>query len=120
MNTYTDSLTNKNVFPSNTLFKSRVLEILVVALVYILSARIGQFFSIPPGNVTPVWLPSGIMIGLCYIYGPRIWPGIFLGAFIGNAWAYFTVESTSLAFQSLFAGRGSAFHIPGIVTVPCH
>jgi len=33
------------------------LEIIGVALVYIATAKIGQVFAIPPGNITPVWLP---------------------------------------------------------------
>lgn len=80
------------------------LELLGVALLYIASARLGQVFAISPGNVTPVWIPSGLMIGLTYILGPRIWPGVFIGAFVGNAWAYFTMESLQLALSALLAG----------------
>ena len=89
---------------SDSLSKQRVIEILFVTLLYIFSARIGQFFAIEPGNITPVWLPSGIMVALAFTRGPRIWPGVFLGAFLGNVWAYFSSDSFILAIQSLVAG----------------
>ena len=63
-----------------------------VALLYVLTAQVGQVVAMPPGNITPVWLPSGIMLALAVVVGPRIAPGVFLGAFAGNAWAYFTPE----------------------------
>ncbi len=75
------------------------------ALVYVVSARVGQVFSIEPGNVTPVWLPSGLMVAAVLCWGRRIWPGIFLGAFLGNAWAYWSWESLELVSR----GFGSAF-----------
>ncbi len=84
--------------------KHRMVEILVVACLYFISARIGQTLAIPPGNVTPIWLPSGIMVALTFIRGPGIWPGVFLGAFAGNAWAYFSLDSVSIALSALFAG----------------
>jgi diguanylate cyclase (GGDEF)-like protein len=85
-------------------FKQRVIEILLVAALYFISARVGQIFAIPPGNVTPVWLPSGIMVALALIRGAGIWPGIFLGAFLGNAWAYFSLDSFSAAMSAIIAG----------------
>jgi integral membrane sensor domain MASE1 len=85
-------------------FKQRIIEILLVAALYFISARVGQIFAIPPGNVTPVWLPSGIMVALALIRGAGIWPGIFLGAFLGNAWAYFSLDSFSVAMSAIIAG----------------
>ncbi|MEE4243772.1 MAG: diguanylate cyclase [Kangiellaceae bacterium] len=70
----------------------RPLLVILVAAIYIVTALVGQQFAISPGNVTPVWLPSGIMVALTLYLGNRIWPGVFLGAFIGNSWAYFSPE----------------------------
>ena len=47
-----------------------LVETLWVAALYVLSARIGQFFAIEPGNVTPVWIPSGLMVALALKRGP--------------------------------------------------
>ena len=40
----------------------RLIECLMLALVYAGSARLSQVFAISPGNITPVWLPSGIIL----------------------------------------------------------
>lgn len=71
----------------------RLKTVIWVALSYIVGARIGQLFSIEPGNVTPVWIPSGIMLALALRYGIGIWPGVFIGAFLGNIWAYLSFAS---------------------------
>ncbi|MEW9796719.1 sensor domain-containing diguanylate cyclase [Alteromonas sp. CYL-A6] len=77
---------------------------LIVAAVYIVTARISQVFAIEPGNVTPVWIPSGLMLALALYYGRRTWPGIFLGAFFGNVWAYFSFHSLTLVSAAVAAG----------------
>ena len=83
------------------------LEISSVALLYFATAKIGQAFAIPPGNITPVWLPSGIMLALVLIRGYHIWPGIFLGAFVGNASAYIDPESMTILLKSIMAGTAN-------------
>lgn len=75
-----------------------------VAAIYVVTARIGQSVALPPGNVTPVWLPSGIMFALALLWGWRIAPGVFLGAFAGNAWAYLSLTSAPIALRALAAG----------------
>jgi diguanylate cyclase (GGDEF)-like protein len=82
-------------------------EIIAVALVYIVSARIGQLFSIEPGNVTPVWMPSGLMLAWVLIRGRYVWPGVFLGAFVGNVWAYADFSSLSMTIASLSSGSAN-------------
>jgi len=81
-----------------------VIETLLVAFLYILTARIGQSLAIEPGNVTPVWIPSGLMLALALKRGPQIWLGVFLGAFAGNVWAYFTLASLTTSIAAIFAG----------------
>lgn len=83
------------------------LEISSIALLYFATAKIGQAFSIPPGNITPVWLPSGIMLALVLIRGYRIWPGIFLGAFMGNASAYIDPASMATLLKSITAATAN-------------
>ncbi|MDJ0652611.1 MAG: diguanylate cyclase [Xanthomonadales bacterium] len=87
----------------------RVAEILAVALVYFLTARIGQAFAIPPGNVTAIWLPSGLMFAWAMVRGSWIWPGIFLGAFVGNVSAYLDFSSVSGLLYCLLAGTANGF-----------
>ena len=80
------------------------LEIFLVATVYVASARIGQIYAINPGNISPVWIPSGVMLAWVLIRGYYIWPGIFMGALIGNIWAYIDTSSIAIILLSIFSG----------------
>lgn len=106
------------IFFSNSLQNARLREICWVAVLYVITARIGQSFAIEPANVTPVWIPSGVMLALALYRGPQIWPGIFLGAFLGNIWAYFSLSSLTVATSAIAAatlnGIGDALALPGI------
>ena len=62
------------------------LGILVLAALYAFSGRVGQMAAIPPGNVTPIWPPSGVALAALLIYGNRFWPGVWLGSFAVNFW----------------------------------
>lgn len=90
------------------------IEILLTALVYIIAARIGQFLAIDPGNVTPVWIPSGLMVALVLYKGAYLWPGVFIGAFVGNVWAYLSFESANAVLSAI-----SAATLNGIGDVIC-
>jgi PAS domain S-box-containing protein len=63
------------------------LEVLGIAAVYIVAAKIGLSFATVNENVSPIWPPSGIAIASVIIFGMRVWPGVLLGALIAN---YFT------------------------------
>jgi integral membrane sensor domain MASE1 len=78
--------------------------VVLLAVIYFLTAQLGQWFALPPGNVTPVWIPPGIILAAVLIRGYYLWPGVFLDAFAGNAWAYFDVSSVQSSLTSLFAG----------------
>ncbi len=60
------------------------LEICVVAALYYGSAEIGLLQQLVRGQVTPLWPPSGIALASLLLRGPRVWPGIALGAFLVN------------------------------------
>jgi PAS domain S-box-containing protein len=99
--------TSTSINPKSPSLSMRFLEILIVAAVYFTTAKIGQTLAIPPGNVTPVWIPSGIFLAVVLIRGYYIWPGIFLGAFIGNVWAYIDPTSLSNILSCLFTGTAN-------------
>lgn len=61
-----------------------LLQSVVVALAYLATAKLGFFLALEHTNATAVWPPAGIALAACLIFGPRIWPGIFLGAFGAN------------------------------------
>jgi PAS domain S-box-containing protein len=57
---------------------------LVVDVVYFAGAELGLSLASLHENVTPVWPPTGIAIASVLIFGPRVLPGVFLGALAAN------------------------------------
>src|SRR5687767_4961759 len=67
-----------------------LIVVLATVVLYVLTARVGLQLALPPEKkATAVWLPSGIALAAILIGGYRVWPGIWLGAFIANAWDIF-------------------------------
>ncbi|MFB6846326.1 MASE1 domain-containing protein [Streptomyces sp. NPDC056373] len=60
------------------------LGICAVAALYYGSAELGLLQQLVRGQVTPLWPPSGIALASLLLLGPRVWPGIALGAFLTN------------------------------------
>jgi integral membrane sensor domain MASE1 len=65
-------------------YGSAALRILAVAAVYYGSARLGLLQQLVRGQVTPLWPPTGVALAGLLFFGPRVWPGIALGAFLVN------------------------------------
>ncbi|TQL24575.1 MASE1 domain-containing protein [Streptomyces sp. SLBN-134] len=60
------------------------LEMCVVAALYYGSAELGLVQQLVRGQVTPLWPPTGLALASLLLRGPRVWPGIALGAFLTN------------------------------------
>ena len=69
--------------------------ILGVAAVYIVTARLGLIFAMADGVVTAVWPPAGVAIASLLLFGFRVWPGIWLGSFVANAWGLLPQGATT-------------------------
>jgi PAS domain S-box-containing protein len=68
--------------------RSRTVDLLLIAglcVVYYATAKLGFRLAVPPGNVTAVWLPSGIALAAVLTFGYRLWPGIWIGSLVLNA-----------------------------------
>jgi signal transduction histidine kinase len=61
--------------------------ILGLAAVYIASARLGLMLDAVAGFATLVWPPTGIALAALLLLGYRVWPGVFIGAFVANVLA---------------------------------
>ncbi|GAB4586917.1 MASE1 domain-containing protein [Nocardia sp. IFM 10818] len=61
-----------------------VLWIVAVAVAYFTSAQVGLRMALVEHQVTPFWPPTGIALACLLLRGPRVWPGITLGAFAVN------------------------------------
>ncbi|MCU7936435.1 MAG: EAL domain-containing protein [Candidatus Thiodiazotropha sp. (ex Dulcina madagascariensis)] len=92
------------VNPPRSLFLNSFKKGLILAIIYVLTAKLGQTLAIPPGNVTAVWIPSGIILAAIFVWGYRVWPGIFLGAFIGNTTSYISLDSWQAILNAFSAG----------------
>ncbi|HEV2489280.1 MAG TPA: MASE1 domain-containing protein [Candidatus Acidoferrales bacterium] len=55
-----------------------------LAVVYFGAAKLGLRFAYVNPSATALWAPTGIALAAFLIFGFRIWPGIFLGAFLAN------------------------------------
>ncbi len=57
---------------------------LILALAYYLTGLAGLLLTSPPDYATAIWPPAGIALAAALMYGPRILPGVVLGAFVIN------------------------------------
>jgi len=64
--------------------KGDMQRLLALALLYWLLAKLGMLFALYDGMVTLFWAPSGIALAACFLYGARMLPGVFLGAFLSS------------------------------------
>lgn len=61
------------------------LAIAIIAAAYVIFAEFGFSLAFATKQVTAVWPPTGIALAALLLCGYRVWPGIWLGAFISNA-----------------------------------
>jgi PAS domain S-box-containing protein len=69
-----------------TLPSSSTLLIGLAALliVYVVAGKLGLRLAFVHASATAVWPPTGIALAAILLYGYRLWPAIFLGAFLVN------------------------------------
>lgn len=70
--------------------------LVAVTSLYVVSAKLGLAFSVVGNTVTLVWPPSGIALVALLLFGYRLAPGIFLGAWIANALTGLPIEQSGL------------------------
>src|SRR5262245_51740860 len=97
-----------------------LVQLLVLAGVYLAAAKLSLLLAIPPGYATPVWPPSGIAMAATLLLGNRIWPGIWLGAAAANL----TIESSVVTAVLIASGNtlealAGAILIRRFIGVPC-
>jgi two-component system, cell cycle sensor histidine kinase and response regulator CckA len=59
-------------------------SIAVLALVYLVAARLALGLAVVHPYATAVWPPTGIALAVLLIFGRRLWPGVTIGAFLAN------------------------------------
>lgn len=72
-----------------------VLIIAALGTIYFLSGRLGLQLAFLHKSASPVWPPTGIALAAVLILGYRIWPGIWLSAFLVNLTTAGSVAATA-------------------------
>jgi PAS domain S-box-containing protein len=93
-----------------------------ITAAYVVAARIGFQVAFLAEQVTTVWAPTGIALASLVIWGRRLWPAVWLGAFIANAdsaaplWTAVLIATgnTLEAFVSAWLLRKAASFDPGL------
>jgi len=62
-----------------------VLLTAVIGAIYFVAGKLGLQFAVVHASATAVWPPTGIALAVALVFGPRVAPGVFLGAFLVNA-----------------------------------
>ncbi|EGF89576.1 sensory box protein [Asticcacaulis biprosthecium C19] len=58
----------------------------ILVLLYIVTGKLGLLLAVPPGYATFIWPPSGIALGFLLLHGRRLWPAVWLGSCLLNAY----------------------------------
>ena len=61
-----------------------IFAIAVVAAAYIAAAKLGLTLAFVNASATAVWPPAGIALAALLLRGGRLWPAVFIGAFVAN------------------------------------
>ncbi len=78
----------------------RILQIAGIAALYLLCARLTHPLSLPPGFASIVNPAAGISLCGLLLFGRKLLPGIFSGAFLATGWAATSV-APDLSFATL-------------------
>jgi signal transduction histidine kinase/ActR/RegA family two-component response regulator len=82
--------------------------IAVLALFYYETAQFSRILASTPQNVTPVWPPDGFATAAIFVFGYWIWPGVLIGSFLANIWAFINTTSTITLIFSVLQVLGIA------------
>ncbi|MCP4133212.1 MAG: PAS domain S-box protein [bacterium] len=81
----------------------KLIDIIAIAIVYYITARLEQYLAILPGSTAPARISLGIALAAVLIRGYHTAPGIFLGAFA----AYITTSSFAGILPALFSASAN-------------
>ena len=79
--------------PARTVIRLLV-DLLIVATLYWVGARLGLRLAFANRNVTAVWPPTGIAVAAFFLFGTRVWPGVLAGAVLANLTNGASVETS--------------------------
>src|SRR3954467_12896822 len=65
-----------------------------LACLYFAAGKLGLSLAFVNASATAVWPPTGIALAALLLWGYRLWPGVFLGAFLANIITQGSVTTT--------------------------
>ena len=87
--------------PRTRLILGDFTKILLLAGIYFCAGKLGLSWAHIHISVSAVWPPSGIALAALLVWGSRLWPGIFVGAFFLNL----TTEGTVVTALGIATGN---------------
>jgi len=71
---------------------------------YFLGGYLGTLIAIPPSHASPIWPAAGIALAGLVVYGWRVLPGIWVGAFLIQTYSFLDISSVKTISDSLLIG----------------
>ncbi|MEY3866458.1 MAG: hypothetical protein RLZZ338_349 [Cyanobacteriota bacterium] len=81
------------IFLKNHKFMPQILINLDLIFVYFVTAQISLLSTTLPGNITAIWLPSGISLAAVLFWGYEIVPSIAIASILTTLWELFTIKA---------------------------
>jgi integral membrane sensor domain MASE1/anti-sigma regulatory factor (Ser/Thr protein kinase) len=79
-----EAVTPPTELPVKPMHARNAAAIIVLAAAYFVAAKLGLRLAFVNASATAVWPPTGIALAALLLFGPRVWPGVLLGAFLAN------------------------------------
>src|ERR1044072_593821 len=54
----------------------------ILTVIYFIAGKLGLMLASLHASASPVWPPAGIALPIVLLLGYRVWPAIFIGAFL--------------------------------------
>ena len=89
-------------------------RIVIIALAYLGAALAGDTLAAPTNQASLLWPAAGLSLAALLTWGPRVWPGVWIGAFAYHFWlaapplndpAIATLVATGATLQALLGAR---------------
>lgn len=90
-------------------FLGSIGQIIIMALLYFVAARLSLLLAIPPGFATPVWPAAGIALAGGLIFGYPSLIGVFFGSLVANFYVAAGGFSEGLNFQAALVASAIAW-----------
>lgn len=106
--------------PNDTISKSYA--VILMALGYFILAKASFLFSIPPGNISPVFPAAGFALALTYAYGYHLLIGIYIGSFLSNTTSilFFSENNNPLIMDIVVSGAFVALGVTLATIIGVH